>query len=245
MKKYLIIFCFLFFISFPAFANSGIVIVRGQDFPPYHFIDQSGAEAGFVIEIIQSVVASINMQVKFKQYPWSRCLLMVEKGRADAMMNLFKTKERMAFMHFSENVIAHEVNRFFKLKNTPINYSGELLSLSPFKIGAIRNYSYGQKFDQVVFPKIFRLETEENLVKSLVNKRCDIILGNADVMEILIKKMGVENIVESISPTISNEPLFIGFSKAKGHKELSDNFSKALGQFKTTRHYTDILKKYN
>jgi len=245
MKKSLIAFCFLFFVSGVAYANSEIIIVRGQDFPPYHFVDQKGVTSGFLIEIIQAVSASINIQVEFKQYPWSRCLLMVKKGQVDAMMNLFKTKERMHFMYFSENILAYEINQLFKLKSTSIKYLGDLEYLTPFKIGVIRNYSYGPQFDQMVFANIFRLETEEELIKSLVNKRCDIVLGNIAVMQGLIKKMRLENVIEPISPTISREPLFLGFSKIKSHKKLSNSFSNALRQFKTTQHYTDILKKYN
>ena len=144
MKNNLFIFIFLVFISQVANAQSSITIVRGQDFPPYHFIDQSGNEAGFIIEIIQTVADNINIEIEFKQYPWSRCLRLVEMGKVDAMMNLFKTEERKGFMYFSDNILVYEINQFFKLKETSLAHNGKLSTVSSFKIGAIRNYKIGR-----------------------------------------------------------------------------------------------------
>ncbi len=239
------IFIFLVFISQVANAQSLITIVRGQDFPPYHFIDQSGNEAGFIIEIIQTVADDINIEIEFKQYPWSRCLRLVEIGKADAMMNLFKTEERKGFMYFSDNVLAYEVNQLFKLKETSLAYNGNLSTVSSFKMGAIRNYSYGPVFDEAKFDKIFRLETEEVLIKALVNKRSDIIIGNDIVIKMLIKKMEVENIIKPLFPIVSKAPLYIGFSKARGHKKLSGDFSKALYRLRNSIAYNNILRKYD
>lgn len=244
MKKSILMAFFLILMTSNVYAGPEITIVRGQDFPPYHFFDETDTESGFLIEIILSVSATMNMEVTFKQYPWSRCLEAVKKGRADAMMNLFKTKERLEFMYFSDNILAYEVNRFFKLKTVAVDYSGDLTALTSLKMGGIRNYSYGPEFDAMTFPRIFRLETEEDLIKSLINKRCDIIVGNETVIHLLKNRMGLDDVIESISPQVSKAPLYLGFSKVKKHKGLSEKFSSVLNQFKQTKPYTDILKKY-
>jgi len=170
---------------------------------------------------------------------------MVELGQADAMMNLFKTEKRKKFMHFSDNILVYEVNQFFKLKETSLKYNGNLSTLSPFKMGVVRNYSYGAVFDGVKFENLFRLETEESLIQSLVHKRTDIVIGNDIVIEMLTKKLGVKNIVEPLFPIISKEPLYIGFSKARNHKKLSKDFSEALYRLRNSETYKTILRKYN
>ncbi len=151
MKKTLILIYLLIFTVSHAHALPVITIVRGQDFKPYHFFDQSKVESGFIIEIIQSVTTSMGMDVEFLQYPWSRCLEMMKKGRADAMMNLFKTDERMEYMFFPDNVLGYEVNRFFKLKSNPVNYSGDMATIIPFtknKRLFIMEYNFHKDFDQ-------------------------------------------------------------------------------------------------
>ena len=235
----------LFFITQTAHAQPLITIVRGQDFPPYHFIDQSGKETGFIIEIIQAVADDINIKIEFKQYPWSRCLRMMELGQADAMMNLFKTEERKRFMHFSNNVLVYEVNQFFKLKEISLEYNGNLSKLYNFRIGAIRNYSYGPIFDKIKFENIYRLETEESLIQSLVHKRTEIIIGNDIVIHMLTKTLGVGHLVEPLFPIVSKAPLYIGFSRARHHKELSENFSKALHRLRKSEEHKNILMRYN
>ena len=147
-------------------------------------------------------------------------------------------------MYFSDNILVYEINQFFKLKETSLAHNGKLSTVSSFKIGAIRNYSYGSVFDEAKFDKIFRLETEESLIKSLVNKRIDLIVGNDTVIKMLAKKMGVENLVEPLFPIVSKAPLYIGFSKAKSHKKLSEDFSKALYRFRNGKTYKNILRKY-
>ncbi|WDP92730.1 MAG: transporter substrate-binding domain-containing protein [Desulfobacter sp.] len=245
MKHILLVSVLLFVSTQVANAQSLITIVRGQDFPPYHFMDESGHETGFIIEVIQAVAEDINIGIKFKQYPWSRCLRMVESGNADAMMNLFKTAERERFMHFSNNILAYEINQFFKLNNTSLTYDGDLGALSSLKIGAIRNYSYGPVFDSAKLDNIYRLETETSLIKALLGKRCHLIIGNNRVIEMLVKQMGVENGVAPLFPVVSKEPLYLGFSKKKNHGGLSETFSRALGKLKRSNAYEKILKKFN
>ncbi len=241
MVTAMLVFCML---SGSVHASS-LMIVRGQDFPPYHFLDKNGKETGFIVEIITQVAETLNLDIEFSQYPWSRCLKMVETGEADAMMNLFKTQERQAYMYFSENILALEVNRFFKLDTSPVSFDGNIQGLKGLRIGAIRNYSYGKTFDELSSQlNILRLETEKSLLLNLFNKRCDIILGNDIVLNTLAKEISGGERLVSIGPRITQDPLYLGFSKIRGHKTLSDKFSIALKRFKVTPEYQHILEKY-
>ncbi|MCP3942175.1 MAG: transporter substrate-binding domain-containing protein [Desulfobacteraceae bacterium] len=244
MKKIWLLF-FLIIMTTSTHAGQHITIVRGQNFPPYHYLDENGSETGFLIDIIRSTAASMDLDVQFKQYPWSRCLHMMKVGTADAMMNLFKTKERVQFLDFPDTPLAYEVNSFFKLKKIPVDYSGDMTVLNPFRIGFIRNYSYGPVFDAMNFPRTVMFETEQDLIKSLVKGNRQIVVGNKIVLQLLIRQMGFENHIDILSPAVSNDPLYIAFSKVRGHKQIAMQFSDALKQFKTTLAYKAILKKYD
>ncbi len=240
------IWLILFLILTAASTQAGqhITIVRGQNFPPYHYLDENGSEAGFIIDIIRSTAASMELDVQFKQFPWSRCLHMMKAGTADAMMNLFKTKERVQFLDFPDTPLAHEVNRFFKLKSISIDYTGDMSVLKSFRMGFIRNYSYGPAFDAMDFPRAVTFETEQDLIKSLVKENRQIVVGNEIVLRLLLRQTGFESRVDTLSPAVSNDPLYIGFSKARRHQHTSKQFSDALKQFKATPAYEAILKKY-
>lgn len=225
-------------------AKEPITIVRAQNFPPYHYSDENGVETGFIIDTINSVATLMGISVIYKQYPWSRCINMVEKGYADAMMNLFKTEKRSLFMDFADNIIAYETNNFFTLKSKNIPYTGAIDNLTAFKLGTIRNYSYGNKFDAVHFPLNFQMETETELVKALANNRCDLIIGNKLVLLNLLKTMQLESKIKILFPDVSREPLYIGFSKQRHHEALSQSFSEHLKKFKTSREYQTLIRTY-
>lgn len=244
MKKFLLIIILILIAAAPLWADRKLTIVRGQDFPPYHSLDKEGKETGFVVDIIDQVSKSMGKEIEYKQLPWTRCLFMVKSGQADAMMNLFKTDERQEFIYFGDNILSHEVNRFFKLESSPAYFSGDLASLADARFCAIRNYSYGKIFDRMTFSRMVRLETEKGLVLSLANKRCELILGNELVIEVLARQLSPQKKIIPLSPSITNDPLYIGFSKARGHKVLADQFSFQLKKFKTTPAYKDLLGAY-
>lgn len=237
---------FAFCILFPGQCNAEqtITIVRGQEFPPYHYMGSNGKIEGFVVEIIQETARLTGIRVKFEQFPWSRCLKRVKSGQADAMMNLFKTKKRENFLCFEENILSYETNTFFVLSTSKITFDGQFASIAPYKIGTIRNYSYGPDFDKFIFPGKYQLETEQELINSLNNLRGQVILGNKVTVQKLIDKMGLGNAFKALSPDVSSEPLYLGFSKVRGHEKLAKRFSDHLKEFKTTAAYTNILEKY-
>ncbi len=245
IKRIITVVCLVVLSSGLSCAGSDIVIVRGQDFPPYHHLDPDHGESGLVVDIIRSVAGAMDMTVTFEQYPWSRCLEMVKNGRADAMMNLTKTEEREQFLWFSDNILVHEINRFFKLKDSGIDYSGDVHTLMPLRIGAVRNYSYGHEFDQVQFPNIFQCETENDLIRNLVKNRLDVIVGNEIVISRFIRQENLVDVITPMSPILSRVPLYIGFSKALDHEELAGRFSMTLGRYRKNGQYDDILEKYD
>lgn len=244
MTRYFLIFLIVTLLAAAGHAAEPITIVRGQDFPPYHYMDETGKEAGFEIEMIQTVARQMGIRVQFKQYPWSRCILLVKTGRADAMMNLFKTTAREEFLFFSDNIIGYETNSFFTLAKARPDYDGNPESLKTLKIGAIRNYSYGSRYDSITFPFYFQLETEQQLVKALLNKRVDVIIGNKLVIMILAKETIASDRIKALTPDVSREPLYLGFSRVQGHQALSERFSSILMQFKSTKEYRSLLKRY-
>ncbi len=241
-----IIAILIFVISFfpAAYAADTLIIVRGQDFAPYHYRDDSKVEKGFIIEIINNVTRQMGIKVRYQQYPWSRCINMMKQGTADAMMNLFKTPERTSFMVFTDNILAYETNTFFYPADKKLSFHGDIKSLTSYKLGTIRNYSYGKEFDAIAFPKKFPLETESQLINALIKKRCDIIIGNKLVISRYLKDKQLDRQIRALSPDVSKDPLYIGFSKVKDHEKLADSFSRHLKAFKASPEYRNIIQAY-
>lgn len=228
--------------------DSTIKIVRGQNYPPYHYINEEGELVGICVEVVKNIADQLNIEVEFEQNSWTRCLHLVKIGEADAMMNLFKTDERTEFMFFDDNVLEYEINALWTKKDKNINYNGDIVeSVNDKSIGMIKNYSYGELFDSVK-NKLNIDETsmnEEVLVKKLVSDRLDLIIGNQLVIKWHADKTNTLKEIKMLEPVISKGALYIGFSKASSDLEsLSESFSSTLRKFKKTTEYNDILEKY-
>ncbi len=228
--------------------SKALKIVRGQNYPPYHYVNENGELVGICVEVVENVFDKLGVDIEFEQNSWTRCLHLVEIGKADAMMNLFKTDERSEFMHFDNNVIEYEINALWTKKENAVNYTGDILkSIGDKSIGIIKDYSYGEAFDSI--KEELNIDdtsiNEEVLVKKLASDRLDFIFGNQLVIKWQADKMGVLDEIKMLEPVVSKGGLHIGFSKANDLEEVSKKFSDTLESFKESKEYDNIINKYN
>lgn len=229
---------------------SKIKVTRGQNYPPYHYIDKDGNLKGLCVEIVNEVCSSMGIDVEYEQNPWSRCIHLVKTGKIDAMMNLFKTKEREGFMIFYDNILAYEINAIWTHKDNNISYTGDIAKeIGDGSIGVVKDYSYGDKFDSIKNQlNIDDTSTNESmLVKKLSSKRLDYIIGNKLVINWLANEQGVLNDIVQLEPVVSIGGLYIGFSKENSETldSVAKTFSEKLKEFKGTDKYNTIVEKYN
>jgi len=227
--------------------NQGDQIVIGfNKYPPYHYMKGKKEPNGIAVEIANNIASILKINLKYRELPWSRCLNYAKNGKIDAILFIFKKPEREKYLfYYDDNLIAHEVNAIYTLKGNEIKYSGKIENdLKPYKIGVIRDFSYGPAFDSVA-DKLRRdmANDVELLIKKLLKKRNDAILHNTLVINWYSKSMGVINEITQISPPISVDPGYIAFSKAAGKGELAKSFADAMQKFKQTEEYKILLEK--
>ena len=247
IKKYFSLFLFLFLLSFTSIAKDKIEILRAGDWAPYHFENENGELTGFLIDIIQNVGEVSNIEVEFINIPsWTRCLIMMKNGDADAFMPLFKTPERENFIYFLENnILFYENDVFVSLKKNPIDFNGNLNNMKEYFIGMVKGYSYGEDFDNADFLKKVEDTNEEQLLKLLLHEdRYPVIVGDERVFTYLAYKKGILQDLYFSKKALVHEPLYIGFSKNKTDKDLIEKFTANLKKFKKSEKYKTILNQY-
>jgi len=83
------------------------------------------------------------------------------------------------------------------------------------------------------------------LIRKLLGGRSTIAVGTKSVILHHATQMGVVDKIKFLEPPISDDPVFMGFSKTRQDAaELAQTFSAELRRFKATQHYQDILQKY-
>ena len=247
MKKRFIMACValfsLFFISLSAFAQADKIIVVYTDWFPYTY-QENGAASGFEIETFKAVMKNMNMEAEFENYPWQRCLFNLKEGKADALISLLKTPEREEFTYFPENHISLSRTVLFTTADKNIKFTGSYEELKGLLIGVILGFTYGDAFDKATFLQKDESRDTEMLLTKLVKGRNDLGAENQAVVSASARKMGVADKIRFLEPPIHTQKLYVGFSKAKNLKKLSEDFSRQLGEFRNSDAYKAILEKY-
>jgi len=180
----------------------------------------------------------------YREYPWARCIEMMKSGASDVIFTIFKNSDRLKYLYYPTEPTLLEPNVFFKLKESRLTFDGDLKKLKNYSIGVKTSTSYGEKFDQAKYLKKEEVSFTELVIKLVENKRVDLGVGSALLLKYLMKYYGNADKFVLLQPNISQEPLYIAFSKARQVKKLSEEFSVKLSKFKKTEKYKKILGKY-
>jgi polar amino acid transport system substrate-binding protein len=211
--------------------------------PPYYFY-HNGQATGVCVDVLHRVAQDLNITISYKNYPWKRLLSSAQQGQVDGIMPLFRTAERESYLHFDGLDIASETNSFFTWKDSEIIYDGSFQSLAPYPLGVVSEYSYGKDFDNSnEFTKVVT-QSDQHLIEMFKFKRFSIGVANQGVTKFYAKKEGIAEKIQFLSPVISKEQLYIGFSKIRGHELLAKEFAQSLKKLKETGVYQKILRKY-
>jgi polar amino acid transport system substrate-binding protein len=220
-----------------------ITVGVSTGYPPYYY-EQNGELVGICIDLVDSVAQSLSLNVTYTQFPWERMLLNAQQGLVDAIMPLFRTEERNSFLYFDNLELVDEKNSFFSWKENRIQFDGNFEAIRPYRVGVVTGYSYGENFDKYAHFKKVATQNDKHLVEMLKHKRFDVGIGSRDVVMFNAKIENISDKIQFHEPYITKDPLYIGFSKARGLEELARKFSAALQRFKSTKEYQVLLEKY-
>ena len=213
------------------------------DWFPYTY-QKDHTPSGFEIDIFNSIMKKMAARAEFKTYPWGRCLNYLKSGKADILISMLKTPEREEFTDYPDENISISRTMFFKKRNTDIAFDGSYEKLRCYNIGVIKEFSYGDSFDQASYLKTDDSINTRMLVTKLLRDRNDLAAENQAVVIATALQMGVADQIEFFGPPIHVQKLYVGFSKASGLGDVCRDFSILLREFKRSETYHAILKKY-
>ncbi len=224
-------------------AGNMITVGISSGYPPYYYKNDDHY-TGLCVEVVNEVAAQLGFEVTYKSFPWKRMLSSAKNGEVDAVMPLFRTQEQESYLYFDNLDVASETNSFFTLKSKKITYSGNFESLHSYRVGIVDGYSYGKAFDS--YPRFKKVATlnEDHLIQMLKYDRFEVGVGNRSVILYYAGKQGIADDIYFLTPDITDNLLYIGFSRHAENSSLHLVFARALKQFQKTEKYTEILKKY-
>jgi len=84
--------------------ESGVVVVgTSADYPPYEYVDESGAYTGFDIELMEEIANRMGVDLEWTDMPFDSLIAAVQEGKIDMSISCFNyTEERDEKVDFSD-----------------------------------------------------------------------------------------------------------------------------------------------
>ncbi|MGJ8679439.1 substrate-binding periplasmic protein [Paraglaciecola sp.] len=257
MKK--IIICLVYLISLSVSSNTVIssssdlqknnkviltVAVEDEGYYPYNY-ELDDKRVGFSIDVLNYFEQHTNYEFEFIILPWPRAIHLVSVGKVDLILTLFKTSKREGEYHFIEPSYGDEANQLFSLVDKEIEFTGQIPELASYSIGTVREYSYGDRFDQASYLTKLPALTEAILLKLLLGNRVDVAISNPLAFSNVILKHNAQNRIKAIEPYVEITPVYMALTKQRSDaQKIKDTLGRVTKELKSTSYYQTLLKKY-
>lgn len=167
----------------------------------------SGRAEGISIAMIREAGRRIGVATEFREFPWKRCLLLVEKGEIDAVIDAAKRKE---FIHGQASFSGYSDTIWIRRTDDPRNLS----DLKGASFGLVEGFSYDDKttgaIEALDATVAFAVDDPTN-IRKLAFGRVDAII--ADLASTLHFAQTNKLEIQPILPPVYVEPLYVSFNK--------------------------------
>ena len=217
-----------------------ITLAAEDGWPP--FADEFGS--GISHNLIQHAFKQVNVEVSTIVVPYTRGLIMTERGTVDGVFNVTKEQSTQArFIFGKEPLFTVNASFFFANTQTVTAKSKWQLPLGSV-VGIIDGYEYGDELLQLIDQrqlKIVKVNSQRQLINLLLVNRIDSAIMYDMVADVYIEQMGVEQDIVAKFMNHTSE-IFVAFSKHNPQAtELSLLLDKGLQQLKQQGHYQQLL----
>lgn len=246
MTRKILLFCLSLLFSGMAHSGEFVVALAKTDYPPFYYYDEKKERfQGVSVEICEAIASQLGHHLTYRRYPFARVLHNLNAGTVDMACNLFNTGDRAPGITYTGVPHVFEKVWIISLKenNAPSPITVE--TLQNFITGGIRGYYYGPAITNSNNLPILLLNDEAHLIRTLLSKRIDFMLGNKTAIELYAEKLGASDLLTYYEPPIYDGPIYMGFSREKerAHRHVAA-FTEAIVHFRTTQMYRNILEKY-
>lgn len=231
--------------------SNKVINLATLNWPPY--ISEGVCNKGWVFQFTVAILVSKGYQVNIHFYPWARSVMLVEQGKMDILFPEYFIessapsdsvlgKKRRELLALSNKFAGGDLS-LLKRKGYPFTLQKDLGNLKSKIIGVVRGYQNTPEFDAMMDSKQFAVVEavdELQLVKLLVAKRVDLIIGDPSVFTYSVNysnlsnrnKQALLNSIEKIEPALKYNHLYYAISNNYPQRhQLLDDINLALLEF--------------
>ncbi|MET4025666.1 polar amino acid transport system substrate-binding protein [Marinobacter sp. MBR-99] len=207
--------------------------------PPYRILEV-GQKSGLYLEIFEEIADRLGWKVQYREAPFRRILLMLQKGEVDVMLGPLRTDGREDYMTFVAPAFPPERRLFFYMdeEHRIARYS----DLYGRTIGVLDGATYFSRFDrdQVLIKE--SAPHYENLMRMMEKGRVDVVIAPELVGLYTVRKL---NLPVQISPFfVPGESSWIALSGKSPAIKYADDIRAALKLIEREGIKENLVLKY-
>lgn len=238
-----LLFAALFLLCLHLPVQGQVLRIVSEAWPPY-IHEEQGVLRGLDYEAATVVLQRLGIEATWQLLPWKRCLLALEQGQADAILDIFHTPERDATILFPSEPMSRIELVLFYNKAHPYPFK-TLDDLQGLKIGVSAGYWYANR--QFRESPLFTREpapSHEASFGKLLRNRVDMLVNDRLSGRYLLAQMGLEQQLDHHPTVISRDSLYLGIRRNAGLDDLAERFAQELKRFKREPAYATLLERY-
>jgi len=203
---------------------------------------------GCAAELVTTALKRAGYDASVTIEPWARALRYTYSGRFDGIVAIWRTRERLALIDFSQ---AYYENRIVVLKRRDRELQiNSLKDLTGLTVGTGIDYGYNDELsDATNFKREAVTFTVQNLEK-LMSSRVDVAIEDDVIAKYHMAKDEADRHygrdLELLLPPLFTLPLHFGMSgQFPRHREVIEQFDAALAAMRADGSYAEILRRHN
>lgn len=213
-----------------------------EPWSPYVMVDGQKA-SGLDYETVTIVLNRLGIEVQWQFLPWKRCLLMLEQGEADGILDIIQSGDRQNLLLYPSEPLSQVNWAMFQANDRPHAFNS-LEDLNGLTIGVSPGYLYTPPFDtSSSFIRAPGPSPEANFGKLLLG-RIDLMVTDRVVGQQMLTRLKLQDQVSELARPLGSTELFLALRRNAGMDFLVQRFSAELKRFKREPAYAQLVAHY-
>lgn len=222
-----------------------IIVAGNNNYPPISWSpkDKPDRPIGIAFDVAIHALTPLNIPIKSKSFgPWARTQSAAKAGQVDLLVGLYRNQERQNYLRYAEPAFMSDPASAFVLKGQSFELNS-WMDLADQRGATLIGNSYGDEFDHFATNELDLIDISEiRQFPSLLERgRIGYFLYGLYPTLLAAKELGFSDKVEAISPPVTEQGLFIAFSKKSPCIEHLPFLQKRLIQLIKSDFVTRVL----
>jgi len=241
MKKFILAALVVATFTVPSFAQTKkLVVAQDTTFPPMEFIDDSKAQVGFDVDLMNAIAKEAQLSIEFKSVSWDGIFAGVQNGTYDIIASSVTiTDERQKTLDFSDPYI--NAGQVLVLLSDN-NKDTKLADFVGRNVGAQVNTTGSMEVDKIKGAKLKAYDDIALSFDDLINKRVEAVVIDGPVAALYLQNPKFKGKIKVVGEPMTSENY--GIVVKKGNKALLTKINAALATLKKNGKLDEIKAKW-